>query len=80
MIDLKICRTCPHCEAWESPEETESGDIAVLPSVTCGISADVLLMNCDPPENCMYRLEHKMSTQKVPAAFADELSGCEATK
>lgn len=78
MIDLKTCRLCPHCEAWESSQESETGEIAVLPSVTCGIMGDVLLMNCAPPEDCPYKMEHKLSTQNVPVAFANQLSGCES--
>jgi len=76
MIDFKICRACPYCEELESSCDEDVDDVVVLPSVTCGASQDVLLMNSDLPTECPYATEHKLSTQHVPAAFADKLSGC----
>ena len=74
MINFGVCRECSHGE-WHPPVEGDDGEMRVRPSVGCGLSGDVLLMNSAPPGGCPYRLEHRMSTQVVPAGFADYMSG-----
>jgi hypothetical protein len=74
MIDFWLCRKCEHCGAWEPPTESEDGDMIVTPSITCDLTGDVLLMNSKPPKECPYALEHKLSTQDVPMAFANYMS------
>jgi len=76
MIDFGLCRQCEHCGDWEPGEETESGDVGVRPSVACRLSGDILLMNSDAPEDCLYSLEHKLVTQNMPIGFANYMSGC----
>jgi len=75
MIDFWLCQKCGHCEEFE-PGSTENGEVAVRPSVECGLFGDVLLMNSEPPDDCPYSLEHKLVTQDVEQSFADHMSGC----
>ena len=46
----------------------------VRPSVQCGLTGEVLLMNSTLPKECPYALEHKLTTQDVPMAFANYMS------
>lgn len=78
MIDFGICRhQCGRC-VWHPVEESDSDSdsVGVRPSVRCDVSGDVLLMNSDAPEECPYKLEHKLFTQDVPTSFANYMSGC----
>ena len=70
MIDFTLCRKCDKCDVWDSGEK-----LGVKPSVLCGVTGDVLLMNSDIPIGCIYSLEHKLVTQDVPESFANYMSG-----
>lgn len=76
MIDFGICRhKCGDC-LWHPGEESDSDSVGLRPSVQCGVTGDVLLMNSDVPTECSYKLEHKLFTQNIPQGFANYMSGC----
>jgi hypothetical protein len=74
MINFNLCRKCDNCRVWDKGKE-DSGSLGIRPSVTCGLTNDILLMNSDAPKGCPYALEHKLVTQDVPQGFANYMSG-----
>lgn len=74
MVSFRICRKCQYAE-YHKEEYDGDGKMIVRPSVHCLKSEAELLMNADPPDDCPYLLEHKLTCQDIPVKFANMLSG-----
>jgi hypothetical protein len=75
MISFTVCKKCKECE-FHDPSYDESGEMEVCPYVKCAKAETViLLMNCEPPRDCPYAMEHAMFTQAETKRFADWMSG-----
>ena len=75
MIDFNLCRKCALGEYQAAV--CENGETKVKASVKCNAGDDetLLFMNSDPPKECPFALEHKLTTQAVPLSFANFMSG-----
>jgi hypothetical protein len=54
----------------------EEETIHVMPTITCAVDGlRAMFINDEPPEKCLYLLEHTLTTQEIPAEVASRLSG-----
>ena len=75
MISFTICKRCEH-GSFHNPTYDEDGEMEVCPYVECAKEENVmLLMNCDPPADCPFAMEHALVTQAETKKFADWMSG-----
>jgi len=78
MINFSICKKCQHCDVFSRGRtEKQSGELLVRPHVECGAGEDseYLMLNDNPPSACQFKMEHTLSTQTIPRAVANNLSG-----
>ena len=61
MVNPAICRKCPHCGGVEEPIRDE-GRLVAECMIECEFEA-VLLVGNEPPVECPYVLEHKLTEE-----------------